>query len=419
MTLLRNRLPAFPGIVWMVLAGTLLTRTSFFLVWPFLSIILLRRFHIATSEVGLILGLAALVSSTSAFYLGNLSDRFGRRDVILGGCAVAIVACVIFATADQVTLYALGAALAGFSRAAIDAPSSGLIAESVSEARNRELAFHSRYFLANVGASIGPLVGFTLGLATQQMTFLITAFAYAIYAVIILRGFRDLPHQRAGHGRPELRFVAALQALKADHRFLLVIISTFLTYAAYAQVESTLVQYLNLGGRNNGVAIATGVIATNGITIILFQFPLLRLLRNYGLHIRIQAGLLLFVSGFLIYSVLPPAGYAAWIIATFVLSLGEAILFPTLNLQADLLAPAHLRGSYFGALSLAGLGFAVGPFAGGVLLQYFGGSRTFVATATVTVAGGLCYWWSNRLKAPDAIIRVHQLTSGFTIRFGM
>src|SRR5579883_3022275 len=99
--LLRTRVPAFPGIVWMVLVGTLLTRTSFFLVWPFLSIILLRRFHISTSEVGLILGLAALVSSTSAFYLGNLSDRFGRRDVILAGCAVAIAGCVIFATAEH------------------------------------------------------------------------------------------------------------------------------------------------------------------------------------------------------------------------------------------------------------------------------------------------------------------------------
>lgn len=400
MTLFRNRLPDFPGIVWMVLAGTLLTRTSFFLVWPFLSIILLRRFHIPTSEVGLILGLAALVSSTSAFYLGNLSDRFGRRDVILAGCAVAIVGCVVFATAEHVALYALGAVLAGFSRAAIDAPSSGLIAESVPDARKRELAFHSRYFLANVGASIGPLLGFTLGLATQQMTFLITAGAYVVYSAIILRGFRNIPHKHVTRGRPDLRFVATVQTLKSDHRFLLVIVATFLTYAAYAQVESTLVQYLNLGGRNNGVAIATGVIVTNGITIILFQFPLLRLLRNYALHIRIRAGLALLFAGFLLYAVLPPAGYAAWMIATFILSLGEAILFPTLNLQADVLAPAHLRGSYFGALSLAGLGFAAGPFAGGVLLQYLGGPRTFVMTAVVTVVGGVCYWRSNRMAAP-------------------
>lgn len=320
--------------------------------------------------------------------------------MILGGCAMSVLAFVIFATADRVILYALGAVLVGFSRAAIETPSNGLIAESIPEARTRELAFHGRYFLANVGAAAGPLIGFTLGLATQEKTFLITACAYAIYAAAILQGFRDAPHKHALHVRADSRFAAGLRTLKSDHRFLLVIVSTFLTYAAYAQVESTLVQYLNLGGRNSGVAIATSIIATNGITIILFQLLLLRLLRNHGLHFRIQIGLLLFITGFLAYSVLPPAGYAGWIIATFVLSLGEATLFPTLNLQADLLAPAHLRGSYFGALSLAGLGFAAGPFAGGVMLQYLGGPWTFLMTAAVTVAGGVCYWRSHCQRAP-------------------
>ena len=34
------KLPAFPTIVWVLLAGTLLTRTAFFIVWPFVAIIL-------------------------------------------------------------------------------------------------------------------------------------------------------------------------------------------------------------------------------------------------------------------------------------------------------------------------------------------------------------------------------------------
>ena len=397
MTALRHRLPAFPPIVWAVLAGILLIRTAAFLVWPFLSVILLRRFHIAPAEIGLILGSGAFVSSTTAFYLGNLSDRFGRRDVIIAGCLGSIAACMIFATADRVALYALGAVLIGFCRAGIEAPSQGLIAETIGDARLRELAFHTRYFLANVGAAAGPLIGFTLGLATQQTTFLVTALGYALFALLILRGFREVPHRPAGHARVAARFAAAVRTLRSDRRFMLVIVSTFLTYAAYAQVESTLVQYLNLDGRKDGVGIATSIIATNAITIILFQFPLLRVLRNYGLHIRIQVGLLLFVAGFLAYAVLPPTDYTGWIAATLVLSLGEAILFPTLNLQADRMAPAHLRGSYFGAISLSGLGFAAGPFVGGALLQYLGGPLTFLITAAVTVLGGACYWQSHRM----------------------
>lgn len=38
-----------------------------------------------------------------------------------------------------------------------------------------------------------------------------------------------------------------------------------------------------------------------------------------------------------------------WIGAVAIISLAEAILFPTMNVHIDRLAPAHLRGAYFGA----------------------------------------------------------------------
>lgn len=399
----KARLPDFPPIVWVVLAGSFLLRTAAFMVWPFLAIILLRRFHLPPSEVGLIVGISAIVSSATALYLGNLSDRFGRRDVIVAGCIGNVAACVIFATADRVWLYALAAILVGLCRAAMDAPANGLIAENIQETRVRELAFHGRYFLANAGVAIGPLIGLTLGISTQQATFFVTAAAYAVYAAAILRAFRNLPHRPSGHARVAARFASALQTLRADHRFLLVIISTFLAYAAYAQVESTLVQYLNLDGGDAGVGIATAIFVTNGAVIILFQFPLLRLMRNQDLHIRIQAGLILFVAGFLACALLPVKTYPGWIAAVWVLSLGEAILFPTLNLQADRMAPAHLRGSYFGAISFSGLGFGAGPFVGGVLLQYAGGPLTFLITAAVTVLSGACYWQSHGMARGVAV----------------
>jgi predicted MFS family arabinose efflux permease len=145
------------------------------------------------------------------------------------------------------------------------------------------------------------------------------------------------------------------------------------------------------------------VFVTNGVTIILFQFPLLRLLRPYDLNIRIQAGMALFVAGFLAYSFLPVGFLAGWIAATWVLSMGEAILFPTLNLQADRLAPEHLKGSYFGAITLGNLGFAAGRLLGGIMLQYLGGPVTFVLTALITLLGGASYWQSSRMRVAAAM----------------
>jgi MFS family permease len=395
---IRRRLPAFPPIVWLVLCGTLLIRTGFFLVWPFLSVILMRRFQLAPSEIGLILGSSALVSSITGFWFGNLSDRFGRRDVMIVGCLGNVAAFVVLALADSVSLYALGTVLIGLARSAVETPVSGLISETIAEPRVRDLAFHWRYFLANVGAAVGPLIGFVFGLAAQQATFMLTAACYFAFAVAILHAFRGNPHRPTGGAPESARFRAAIRVIRADHRFLLVIVSTFLTFAAYAQVESTLIQYVNLDGRSAGIAIATAVVATNGATIIAFQFVLLRMLRDYGLHIRIQAGLLLMIAGFLACAMLPTGGIVPWSAAIFVLSLGEAILFPTLSLQAERLAPPHLRGSYFGALSMSGLGFAVGPPTGGALLELAGGPWTFVITAAAIVLAGRIYWRSHQMR---------------------
>ena len=125
------KLPAFPPLVWVLLAGTLLTRTAFFIVWPFVAIILQRRFQLAPSQIGVILGSAALSSSVTGFYLGNLSDRFGRRNLMIAGCIGSIAAFLLLATADTVALYTLGAILVGICRSAIESPGSALMSESI------------------------------------------------------------------------------------------------------------------------------------------------------------------------------------------------------------------------------------------------------------------------------------------------
>ena len=50
-----------------------------------------------------------------------------------------------------------------------------------------------------------------------------------------------------------------------------------------------------------------------------------------------------------------------WIGAIVVMSVAETILFPTMNVHIDRLAPDHLRGAYFGAASFYDLGFALAP----------------------------------------------------------
>src|SRR5687767_1338808 len=101
----RTRLPAFPPLVWVMLAGIFLTRIAFFMVWPFLAVILNRDFHLPPSTIGGILAATAVAGVALSFHTGNLSDRFGRRRIMIAGCFGTIAAYAILATADTAFAY--------------------------------------------------------------------------------------------------------------------------------------------------------------------------------------------------------------------------------------------------------------------------------------------------------------------------
>jgi MFS family permease len=380
----------FPPVVWTMLLGTLMVRAAFFMVWPFLAVILEGQFHLSPSEIGSVLGTAFLSSAVVGFYSGNLSDRFGRQPVMLVGCVGAACAYALLAVASTVTAYTVAAFLAGFSRAVIEAPSKAVIADHIDQQRARDLAFHARYFLINVGGAVGPLIGLAFGLSAMQAAFWVTAAAYAVFGAAVVVAFRHTPERAHIAGRNATTMTDAVRILGTDRPFLLLLLAMVFTMFAYAQQESTLIQHVTLEGGNLAVSLVTALVVTNAVTVVLLQYPLLRALGGLDPYVRTYIGLTLFASAFAGYAFLPAASLLPWILVTCVLSVGEVILFPTLQLQVDRMAPPYMKGSYFGAAGLSGLGFGLGPFAGGFMLQHLGGPVTFWLTAFCTVLGGFC-----------------------------
>lgn len=390
----------FPPLVWTVLLGTFVVRAAFFMVWPFLAVILERQFHLSPSEIGGVLGTAFLSSALVGFYSGNLSDRFGRQPVMLAGCVGAVAAYMLLAVAPSVAAYTLAAFLAGVSRAVIEAPSKAVIADYLDQRRLRDLAFHARYFLINVGGAVGPLAGLVFGLSAMQAAFWLTAVAYAAFGAVLMLAFRLTPERAHHAGRNATTMADAVRILRTDRQFLLLLLAMTLTMLAYAQQESTLIQYVTLEGGPLTIGLVTTLLVTNAVTVVVFQFPLLRALAAVDPYVRTYIGQALFAAAFVGYGIVPVTGLWSWIVVTWVLSMGEVILFPTLQLQVDRLAPPDMKGSYFGAAGLSGLGFGLGPFVGGFLLQHAGGPVTFWATAGCTLLAGLCCRLASRQTTP-------------------
>ncbi len=108
---------------------------------------------------------------------------------------------------------------------------------------------------------------------------------------------------------------------------------------------------------------------------------MLKWLEHVPLFLRTRIGMMLMALAQIGFMLTPADLPWGWALACFVMSLGEVIAFPTLNVQIDRLAPAHLRGSYFGASALYSLGFAVSPLVGGMVIDSLNSNWLF----------GLCF----------------------------
>ncbi|WP_444888403.1 MFS transporter [Microbulbifer sp. JMSA008] len=349
------------------------------MVWPFLAILLFNKFELGAAEIGLILSASAIGAALLGFFVGALSDRYGRRNILLLGSLINLCSFALLAVTQTLAGFILAMTLCSIGRAVWEPPASALIGDLMDNQASRELALQLRYFLINAGAALGPIVGVWAGLSAQQSTFGLTSLSYLLLALAFIWGFAktETGQIAKSNGDGSVDLGSTLAILRRDQVFMVVIVANILTMFIYAHMDSSLVQYLTRAEAPRLVELISSMIFVNAMTIVLLQFPLMQLMRKLDINGRIMIGLVILAAAQMWFALNPVHWFWGWMGATFVLSLAEAILFPTMSVQIDRLAPEHLRGTYFGASSFYALGWALAPLAGGVVLEWWGGPTLY------------------------------------------
>jgi len=92
-----QRLKQFPRLMWILLFGSFITRGSYYMVWPFLAVILYDKFGLSATQVGMILSTAATIAVIVSFIGSSLSDRFGRNSLMYASGVLYIISFSLFA----------------------------------------------------------------------------------------------------------------------------------------------------------------------------------------------------------------------------------------------------------------------------------------------------------------------------------
>lgn len=379
-------LKTFPTTVHALLFFTLVIRFSYFMAWPFIAVIMTQNYHMSPIAIGMAMTSSALISVVLGMYGGQISDRLGRRVILLLGCGFSAVGYIILAQATSMALFICGLMIIGVCFAWVDPPVRALMSDLLGDRRRRALALQMRYYLINVAAVFGPLVGIVFGLTSQKGTFLITGLSYLpffVYVLLYIPKGKLLGEEVAGSG-PAVKLHQVIGIIARDSIYVAALLCSILCSVVFIHYEAVLPQYLLSLDGQAAIKLITLILVTNACTVLVFQTFIVRFMAHIALPKRILIGGAIFFLSQLCFFSVRSTEMSMWLSVTCLFSMGEAILMPNLNILLDQLAPAEHRGAYLGTSTLSTLGVAAGPLIGGVLLAMTG-AGVFIGTALLSL----------------------------------
>jgi DHA1 family tetracycline resistance protein-like MFS transporter len=324
---------------------------------------LAQRFGANGLTVGLILTTSAVASSIAAPFWGSVSDRLGRKRIVLISQCVSLGGYIALATSSSLTMLFVARAIAGIGGGNL-AVTQSYIAD-VTDPQHRDRAYALFGVLFGIGIVLGPVLGGFLIQFGLGVPFAAAAF---IELVTIGLTIRFLPETRPKKGLRKLDLRSALATVVRIAAVRMLIIRHFLFIFAVTYFFTIFSLYLSRQ-LHVGPHIASWLLASagavGGIALVVVVGPLTR---RFGDAIVTQIGLALSVLAYVALAFTPYVW--AFGLALAVWAIGASCVEPTLTALIAEAAPEEKRGAVMGFNDTANnLALILGPPLGGFAID--------------------------------------------------
>jgi DHA1 family tetracycline resistance protein-like MFS transporter len=305
-----STVPAPPrAAILFILITVLLDMLSFGIVIPVLPKLVEGFLSGDTAKAAVIYGLMgtawALMQFICAPIQGALSDRFGRRPVVLLSNLGLGLDYIVMALAPNVVWLIIGRTISGIASSSFS--TAGAYLADVTPVEERAAAYGKIGMVFGLGFVFGPALGGWLGSFDPRLPFWGAAalsLLNAGYGFFVLP--ESLPPQsRMAFGWRRANPVGALVLLRSHHELFGLAAVAFLGYLAHAVLPSTSVLYM--GYRYGwGTASVGLMMAGVGVAAMIVQGGLIRpITARFGERATLLAGSLSGAAGFFTYGVAP------------------------------------------------------------------------------------------------------------------
>ena len=296
---------------------------------------------------------------------GRLSDRVGRRPVLIVSLVVTGLSYVLFATAGSLWVLFVSRMLAGAAGAVLSTAQAYIADTTTPQERTKGMGLIGAAF--GMGFIFGPAMGGVLshwGFAVPAYTAAALAAIAAVFAFFRLR--ESLPREVRAERRagPPPAGVTLFGALRRP-RIGPVLVTFFVGTLCFAGMEAVLALYCQhtygLGPNHMGY-----LFAYVGIVAAILQVGFVgALAKRFGERRLARTGILLLGTGFVASGLAPPL--AIFLLAMGAVAVGSGLSNPTLSGLVSIVTSPEEQGSILGFYqSLGSLARAVGPFLGGL-----------------------------------------------------
>ncbi len=366
----KDKLQAATGFIFITL---LIDVIGFGIIIPVIPSLIQQLIHGSLSEAstygGWLLAAYAVVQFICAPIMGNLSDQFGRRPVLLFSLLGFAIDYLLTAFSTSIVWLFIGRIIAGVTGSSFSTASAYIADISTPEKKAQNFGMIGAAF--GIGFIIGPMLGGLLGEYGARIPFFAAA---ALSFLNFAYGYFVLPESLKKEDRRPFSWKRANPAgsLLQLNKYPVIaglVASLTLLYIASHAVQSTWTYYTieKFGWTNKTIGISLGVV---GISVAIVQGVLIRLvIPKLGQEKSVYVGLAFYCIGFVLFAV----ATKGWMMFAFtgIYCLG-GIAMPALQGIMSNFVPKNEQGELQGALtSLMSATSIIGPPLMNHIFAYF------------------------------------------------
>jgi multidrug resistance protein len=336
-----------------------------------------ERFGASGLEVGLLFASFSLAQLVFAPILGRLSDRIGRKPVIMISLLGTAVGSFVTGAAGALWVLFVGRILDGASGASVAVAQGAVTDLAPPSERPRLLGLLGAAF--GVGFVVGPALGGLASLGGEHIPFYVAGTVALVNAAV---AWRRLPETRPADVRRAAR-EAAKNDTGAKVRLWGLAVAGFTAIVAFSGFEATFSLLAGDRFRLTEAGIAAIFVGV-GVVLVAVQGGLIRPINaKIGTQRSLQVGLVLNSAGLVVLAFAET--WPLLIVALALLTVGQGLVTPNLSSLVSGRVPDHRRGEALGfQQGVNALGRVAGPAIAGVLYDHVAIGSPYL------VGGALC-----------------------------